>query len=425
MKFNRNRMLALVASAVACGVAQAVPVIDGTLSIAEYGNPVVVQNNSTGWGDSTLGLLDFCNGSEMNNMFVAQDTSNLYVGFGGNIENGQGGSYNKFVIFIDNQSGGQNVIGSPVGTGDFGYLSGEPNDPKFQGFTFEPGFNADFAFNITNGDNNIFANYFQIGVAAGDWLGQGLHGNGNLINGNNNGVQATINNSNILGVTDVSADLAASVRTGAEFKIPFSLIGGNKCDIKVVALMTGGGGFISQQLLPGIGLGGTQLTNPSTVNLGTVPGMQMLWLYPSVSGTIVFNDYTATAPSSVDVEWYNGATLVMTTPTAVAANGTFKACGPTLGGNYTVRVKKSHWLGKVATANTTAGAITGVTLSLINGDVNEDNFVGFDDFDLLSASFNLSLGDTGYVANADLNGDDFVGFDDFDILSANFNTDGE
>jgi len=93
-------------------------------------------------------------------------------------------------------------------------------------------------------------------------------------------------------------------------------------------------------------------------------------------------------------------------------------------GAGTLRVKMSHSLTKQDSFTLVAGANT-FTSSQLNGDVNDDDFVGFDDFDILSASFNLSMGDSGYVDLADLNGDMFVGFDDFDILSANFNTSGD
>jgi len=55
-------------------------------------------------------------------------------------------------------------------------------------------------------------------------------------------------------------------------------------------------------------------------------------------------------------------------------------------------------------------------------DANRDGFRGFDDFDILSTSFNSSPGDSNWEADADFNFDGFVGFDDFDILSANFNS---
>jgi len=112
-----------------------------------------------------------------------------------------------------------------------------------------------------------------------------------------------------------------------------------------------------------------------------------------------------------------------TTTLGVAGAYTVAACSPN--GTYTLVMKGTHWLAQADSTLVLMGAGDTSNFSLINGDVNNDNFVGFDDFDILSASFNLSSTDTGYEVGADLNGDDFVGFDDFDILSANFNTSGD
>ncbi len=426
MMFARNKMLALVAGAMTCGFAHAAFLIDGTMNVAEYGNPVSIQDNATGFGDNNIGAFDNCNGSELDAMFVGKDANNLYIGLSGNIES----NYNKMAFFLDCATGGQNVIGSPVGTGDFGYLSGDGGNPKFQGFTFEPGFTADFAFNITNGATDIYANYFTIGNASygGDYLGTTSHTVGTLTGGTNNGVQATNNNLNILGVDGANVNNPGTVRTGAEFKIPLSILGNARCDFKIVAMVTGGDGYLSNQFLPGCGPGQSNFAAPSTVSLATVPGLQVLWLYPSVSGLIFFNDYTfgRPAPTTVAVEWINSSGNVVFTDTCpVGVEGEYKSCGPVLGGSYTVRIKPAHWLGAVATANTTSGPVTGADFQLINGDINNDNFVGFDDFDILSAAFGSGVGDPGYVVFADLNGDEFNGFDDFDILSSNFGTGGD
>ena len=42
---------------------------------------------------------------------------------------------------------------------------------------------------------------------------------------------------------------------------------------------------------------------------------------------------------------------------------------------------------------------------LLAGDVNNSNFVNLSDYNLLRATFLLSLGDVGYDPRADLNGD--------------------
>lgn len=93
-------------------------------------------------------------------------------------------------------------------------------------------------------------------------------------------------------------------------------------------------------------------------------------------------------------------------------------------GSASVRVKMSHSLGKIEALTLAAGVNT-KAVTCLNGDIDGDNFVGLDDFNSLSNSFNLGEGDTGYVDLADLDGDKFVGLDDFNILSNTFNVEGE
>jgi hypothetical protein len=73
-----------------------------------------------------------------------------------------------------------------------------------------------------------------------------------------------------------------------------------------------------------------------------------------------------------------------------------------------------------ATVNLTPGGTTVVSLSLFNGDVNDDNEVDIGDYSLLSIAFGSVPGDPNWNAEADLNGDDEVDIGDFAILSNNF-----
>ncbi len=150
-------------------------------------------------------------------------------------------------------------------------------------------------------------------------------------------------------------------------------------------------------------------------------------LYRNFSGNVVLEDWIGpVAGQTVNLEFRPvgvGASIFKVVTLDASGNFSFTH---QFSGNYDIFAKKSHWLQKLnsnmnfSVANGSSG-----TFSLINGDINGDNFVGFDDFDILSAAFGLSLGDPGYVINADLNGDDFIGFDDFDILSANFGLNGD
>jgi len=147
----------------------------------------------------------------------------------------------------------------------------------------------------------------------------------------------------------------------------------------------------------------------------------------SISGVVNLLDWTIDeVGQNVAYEIRNSASALVQSGTIVLnAGGAYTLAATVPNGTYTVSMKGTHWLNQASAGLVLNGGAVVQNFSLINGDVNNDNFVGFDDFDILSASFNLQLGDAGYQAGADLNGDDFVGFDDFDILSANFNTSGD
>ena len=145
-----------------------------------------------------------------------------------------------------------------------------------------------------------------------------------------------------------------------------------------------------------------------------------------ISGNVNLQDWIPGENGRVvDCQIFDSAdNLVSQTNLNLGVDGSYSISPSVFPGQYTIRMKSSHWLAQ-ANLQVLNGASIVSNFDLKNGDVNNDNFVGFDDFDLLSAAFNLGLGDLGYNPEADLNGDDFVGFDDFDILSANFNSAGD
>ncbi len=112
-----------------------------------------------------------------------------------------------------------------------------------------------------------------------------------------------------------------------------------------------------------------------------------------------------TFSGSVIVNHFGGGTYSIDIPIG-AANGT-----------YDLRFKGGTFLSSTYPLNLN-GTNLSQSVSLRNGDIDQDGYVGFDDFDILSANF----GNAGNNApgSADLDNDSFVGFDDFDILSANF-----
>lgn len=141
----------------------------------------------------------------------------------------------------------------------------------------------------------------------------------------------------------------------------------------------------------------------------------------TVRGRVNLNDYVgAVAGLPVSVEVRNsGGSVLETLTTTLNSDGEYTVA-PTVRGSIQIAVKVSHWLRRaynVALGDT--GWFIG-DVSLINGDVNNDNEVGPADFSALAGAFGSFLGDPTYNVNADLNGDEEVGPADFAILAGSF-----
>lgn len=149
-------------------------------------------------------------------------------------------------------------------------------------------------------------------------------------------------------------------------------------------------------------------------------------------GQVIFNDLNSpeSAPTLVVLELRAGSsTTTIVSKTAVLdATGHFSVDmtppfnlnGPSANGNYTLSVKKTHWLRRTLPVNLGSGSATGLVFSLINGDASGDNDIDIGDYALLSSSYGKSLGDPGFSVNADFNGDDSVDIGDYAILSQNY-----
>jgi len=135
--------------------------IDGAINSsaseqAAYGGALWVNStNASAFGDSTLGLVDRSNGSELDAVYayVAADPTNanaptLYVLVTGNLHD-----FNKLVLFFDTAPGGQNDLrGDNAGFENFNAGLGGPN-----GFTFDTGFEADYAIGYSLGFDGALA----------------------------------------------------------------------------------------------------------------------------------------------------------------------------------------------------------------------------------------------------------------------------
>lgn len=143
----------------------------------------------------------------------------------------------------------------------------------------------------------------------------------------------------------------------------------------------------------------------------------------TVSGSIEFNDRVADFPNFVTLEFRDTtdpSVVVHSAKVQVDGDGNFITQNlPPVAGPYRLMIKPKPWLRKSVGIIDTVASASGLQFSLVNGDINDDNTINSDDFDLLVANFGTSGPD------GDLDGSGSVDSDDFDILVKNFGTDGD
>ena len=157
------------------------------------------------------------------------------------------------------------------------------------------------------------------------------------------------------------------------------------------------------------------------------------------TGTIWFDDVSlappptvATVQGTIDLQNYGGDKTAV--PVSIDLNGTVStvnldadgnfSIADVAFGNYTIRVKASHWLAKAITVDVNADTNLGI-VSLINGDAVDSNEVDWDDYNAVVDAFGSLPGDSNWNANADLDGTGEVDWDDFNIAVDNFGAVGE
>jgi hypothetical protein len=261
--------LATLGLATAAAQVRAVPVVNGSLD-AEYGAPITVQTNATGFGDSNLGQVGYANGSELDAGYGVISGGRLYLFFAGNLET----NFNKLNVFIDSgAAGGQNQLVA-LGTD-------QGNFNRMAGMTFDTGFNATNWIAMTGGGAtpDIFIDYANLVTGVGNYSGTTTPTNGALSGGNGGPViQATWNNSNTTGVTGSTApNNAALVSTGMEFSIALADIGWTGGDIRVAAFINGSGqDYASNQFLGGLAFGTGNLGGDGNGNFtGNLAGINL------------------------------------------------------------------------------------------------------------------------------------------------------
>jgi len=234
----------------------------GTTSVS-YGGPLAVQTINTGFGNSSYtGTPNGpdANGSELDAAYGTIANGNLYLFIAGDIQN-NGNSINLFI------GGGGSTVGQNTLNTSISPLS------NMNGSTFASGFNATLGFNINDYQGTMYTDganlqgggggYMgSVGLTAG--IGSGTPGGGSY---SLTGFQEALNNSHIstmgsAGTALSGATSGANTTTGLELVIPLADLGTISGNIFVEAdINNNGNSYLSNQFLPGLGVG--------TGNLGT------------------------------------------------------------------------------------------------------------------------------------------------------------
>ena len=228
------------------GVAPMPVIIDGTVDASFYGPAKALQTAATQFGNSSATT----GGSELDGAYARVDGTDLYVTLTGNLESGG----NKIVLFFDaNPNTGQQTIlpGNP--TVDFA------NSANLAGLTFDRGFRPESFLSFSTFNNSLFANYALMNGAGGTgtYLSAGsqaftqpLDFGGGVLG------EIAFDNSNTAGVNSTTVGNPGAVMTGAEIRIPLSVLGGtvtSTTPVHVMAMVTNGNyDYLSNQTLGGL-----------------------------------------------------------------------------------------------------------------------------------------------------------------------------
>jgi photosystem II stability/assembly factor-like uncharacterized protein len=203
-------------------------------------------------------------------------------------------------------------------------------------------------------------------------------------------------------------------------------------DVGVFYTTTGGGtwynatqplGLPNVQVMDLRAVAGTRYLNAATYGRG-------IWHIPlqaqnpqSIDGTVTLQSCSNPAqPITFILRPTNGNAAFARTVTLTASGGFTLPNVP--GQSYTLAIKGVKWLQRDVNVNATSGA-TGVTATLLAGDVNNDNMINIEDFGLLAAAYGSAPGNTNWNPNADLNCDGVVDINDFELLAANYGLSGD
>lgn len=145
-----------------------------------------------------------------------------------------------------------------------------------------------------------------------------------------------------------------------------------------------------------------------------------------VVAMLLFESWVGSAlPSTADyILRTPGGTVVSSGPLTVAADGKISIPKPDAG-TYELLVKSPSFLQKKVGLTQGSTTVDLGSITLLNGDVDDDNAVTVFDYIELSLAFDSSPGDSNWNPRADLDGDGSVTVFDYIILSQNFDVQGD
>lgn len=137
----------------------------------------------------------------------------------------------------------------------------------------------------------------------------------------------------------------------------------------------------------------------------------------TISGRILFEDYYPDPVfQPVVVEVLDGSGNVLDSQTITMGYFGYYAFDTAVTGVRSIRFKGTNWLSTLATGVDIDTGQDALDVSLRNGDIDGNNMIDSDDFDILVANFGLA----GAGSDGNLNGYLDIDSDDFDILVKNF-----
>jgi hypothetical protein len=284
-----------LASALAAAAPAAAVTIDGAVDAA-YGAPLCVQTVQSSFGDQTYPYSDIvthARASELDQAFGFIEGGVLYLFVAGNVRGFFAGEWypqDQLHVFIDVHEGGQNALRADNPA--VGFRTNALT--ALAGLTFDADFAPDYWLNCTvwSNDPPLYAYCAELpagGGGAGAFLGRAAAGGpGTLTEGANpNGIEVTVNNGNLAGVTyGCDASSGADVTTGVEWAIPLTALGDPAGCVEVCALVNisdsyDANAWVANQVLGPLPAGTCTLTVPSQIDFDAFAGSQHFTVCPT------------------------------------------------------------------------------------------------------------------------------------------------